>query len=44
MFHSFFLLGVGSLTWFSKCLALELIKDSLEVKMHVGVGCINIEG
>jgi hypothetical protein len=43
-FYNCFFLGVGFLTWFSKCLTLDLIWDSLEGKMHVGVGCINIEG
>jgi hypothetical protein len=40
----FFFWGVGSLIWFSKCLALKLRWDSLEGKMPIGVGCINIEG
>jgi hypothetical protein len=29
---------------FLKCLVLEVRWDALEGKMHVGVGCINIEG
>ncbi len=39
----FFFWGVDSLTWFSKCLTLEVKWDTFEGKMLVSVGCINTE-